>query len=292
MKGDPEFVILKQTAWLDAKEYEPKILGAIIRYPLQPTKLYLPEEPSPLSYNSRAIQDNTFSDFIQDNTHASSSEISAKLEKVVGINLRGHRDESVRVAGKLVRCKRLEQHGLFWKSLKQDPAVQKEVPGWVSFRNPLPPCLVVGIMIAEDLKVEFKTGAVKEREVKVEAPAAEVASGVLAAAPPAVAGEFSVRNLSIGVTTTNDSNTSFIGTTAQGEGKIFALELLVVTTKFLNWQRLKVKAKGPDVPEGRMAAAGENESSVGEAEKEAMEKELLLGGLSDDDMKKLEAAEW
>lgn len=32
MKGDPEFVILKYSAWLDASKFEDRMLGAVIRY--------------------------------------------------------------------------------------------------------------------------------------------------------------------------------------------------------------------------------------------------------------------
>jgi len=293
MKDDPEFVILKHTAWLDAKEFEPKILGAIIRYPLQPAKSYVPKGPRPLHYNSETLDEKCFRDFVQDNTHASSSEIFARFEKLLTASFRGHRDESVRVAGKLVRCKRLQQQEDFWDKLKVAKEVQEKVPGWVSLLNDLPPCLVVGIMTAEDVIVKFKTGASKETEVEVQVPAAEAASGGLAAAPAAVSaaatGEgSSPANPTVGGKTKVDSRTSFIGATIPDEAKIFALELLVVTTKLFQWQTLKLKEEGPDIPDGRIAGATDDSGSMDDAERQALMHELELEGFSDADLEVLD----
>ena len=45
MKGDPEFVILKYTAWLDASKFEDKILGSIVKEFLRPTNAFVPDMP-------------------------------------------------------------------------------------------------------------------------------------------------------------------------------------------------------------------------------------------------------
>lgn len=64
MEGDPTFVILKYSAWLDAAKFEEKILGAVVRYPLKPSNEYAPSESSPLRYNKAELVTGSFTDFI------------------------------------------------------------------------------------------------------------------------------------------------------------------------------------------------------------------------------------
>ncbi|KAF4976944.1 hypothetical protein FDECE_18416, partial [Fusarium decemcellulare] len=64
MKGDPQFIILKYQAWMDAAQFEDAILGAIIREPLSPSTNYVPDAPS--EHATTQYQTGTATDFILD----------------------------------------------------------------------------------------------------------------------------------------------------------------------------------------------------------------------------------
>jgi hypothetical protein len=129
MKGDPSFVILKHTTWLDTSEYESQILGSIIRQPLKPTNDFAP--PNPLQYNKYDLVKplEPLTDFVLENTGIDSSHARAKLASIAHLNFEGSKSESVKLAGKSITYKRLQQHSQFWNKLKADPAANDLVPG-------------------------------------------------------------------------------------------------------------------------------------------------------------------
>ncbi|RWA14851.1 hypothetical protein EKO27_g256 [Xylaria grammica] len=237
MKGDPNFVMLKYSAWLDAAKFEDKILGAIVRYPFKPSNEYLPE--SPLRYNKVDLVEGSFANFVHDKASTKSRSASAALESLVGFKWHGSKEDSVHLTGKLLRYKRLQQHSQFWSQLKTDEAVIAAVPGWISLLNTWPPCLVVGIMTAEDVELDFTSTAECQREGELEAPLTAVA---LAAAD---GGE-----LRYEVATTFRSSAA--------RSNIFALELRIVTTALFRRRELALKEDGPKVDEGRLADGDEN----------------------------------
>lgn len=73
MKGDPQFIILKYSTWLDCATFEGKILGAVIQDFLSPTSNYVPDNP--LQYYDRVLVENTTTDFVLDNTASTTRKV-------------------------------------------------------------------------------------------------------------------------------------------------------------------------------------------------------------------------
>ncbi|GAW24403.1 hypothetical protein ANO14919_139870 [Xylariales sp. No.14919] len=253
MKGDPNFVMLKYSAWLDAAKFEDKILGAIVRYPFKPSNEYLPE--SPLRYNKADLVEGSFANFVHDKASTKSRSASAALESLIGFKWHGSKEDSVHLAGKLLRYKRLQQHSQFWSQLKTDEAVIAAVPGWISLLNTWPPCLVVGIMTAEDVELDFTSTAERQREGELEAPLTAVALAA-AGVPSGLIGDVGVGNPQTAVSSGTKVATTFRSSAARSN--IFALELRIVTTALFRRRELALKEDGPKVDEGRLADGDEN----------------------------------
>ncbi|KAJ5851707.1 uncharacterized protein N7529_011092 [Penicillium soppii] len=135
MHGDPTFVILKYQTWLDTSKFEDKILGAIVKEFLQPTNNYVPD--SPLQYTTHDPVENAFTDFVLDTSASTGHEISGSLGSIAGVSFHGSKDASVHLKGKLIRCKRLQQHDRFWSELKKDPTFKAASQGgWLSPSTP------------------------------------------------------------------------------------------------------------------------------------------------------------
>jgi hypothetical protein len=218
MKGDPSFVILKHSAWLDTSKYESQILGSIIRQPLRPTNDFVPSDP--LQYNAFDLVEPTepLTDFVLENTGTDTSHATAKLSSIAHLNFEGETTESVKLAGKSITYKRLQQHSQFWDKLKVDKAVIDKVPTWVKDAKGRPPCLVVGIMIAEDVELDFSGASKRETDGGVEIPIAKIAMAVTSAPLPPDLG-----NISAGASTAHTFASVFKAKTAKSN--IFALEL-------------------------------------------------------------------
>jgi hypothetical protein len=256
MKGDTEFVILRYSAWLETAEFESRILGSIVRYPLKPTNEYLPD--SPLQYNTSNLVEGSLTDFVLANENAASHEASAALQSVAGFAFKGNTKDSVRLAGKLIRYKRLQQHGRFWAQLKADKSVREEVPGWISVFNTWPPCLVVGIMMAEDVELDFSGAETRERQGKIELPLATIALAA-AGAPASALGESKGGNLQAEAGAGREVARVFKAKVERSS--IFALELRIITTALLRRQELAMKEGGPKVDPGRVAGHDEGSES-------------------------------
>jgi hypothetical protein len=217
MKGNPSSVILKHSAWLDASKYESQILGSIIRQPLRTTNDFVPSDP--LQYNAFDLVEPTerLTDFVLENTGTDTSHATAKLSSIAHLNFEGETTESVELAGKSITYKRLQQHSQFWDKLKANKAVIDTVPIWVKDAKGRPPCLVVGIMVAEDVELDFSGASKRETDGGVEAPIAKIATTVTAAPLPPNLG-----NVSAGAVTAHTSASVFKAKTAKSN--IFALD--------------------------------------------------------------------
>ncbi|CAI6331914.1 unnamed protein product [Periconia digitata] len=249
MIGDPEFVILKYQSWLDTAKFENKILGSVVKEFLRPTNNYVSN--SPLEHNSHDFQEGTVTDFVLDNIGSQGQEASAKLKSVAGISFKGNTESSLQLSGKLIRYKRLQQHDQFWSKLKLDPDVKAVVPQWTSrFRAPV--CLVVGIMMCEDVELSFTETQSREREANGQMPIGRIA--LAASVPSAVS---NTGDLMAGFASNRQVATMFEGKI--NESRIFALELKKVTTEGWIRKDLRLRTQGPDVDPTRVAAGYSDE---------------------------------
>ncbi|KAI8255359.1 hypothetical protein K4K53_008178 [Colletotrichum sp. SAR 10_77] len=248
MKGDPEFVILKHTAWMQV-ELEHSILGSIIRNPLSPSTDYVPG--TPLQYNDHSLQENIAADFILSNNVADANELSGSITKVANFAVKGRAEDKIHLQGKLVRVKRLQQVNRFWDALRADATVKSTVPGWMSFWNQAwPVCMVVGIMICEDIEHTRNTDISRELEATAEVPVGTIAA---ATGAPLPVGSAADSKLTAGKS--REASTSF---QAKYEtGQIFAVELRKITTELFHRKELKLHDNGPDnIDPARLAGAG------------------------------------
>lgn len=255
MKGDPEFVILKYSAWLDAAKYESQILGSIVRQPLMPTNDFTP--PNPLQYNAHDLVEPSepLTDFTLESTNTTVDHASAKLSSIAGLSFKNEVSESVKLAGKIITYKRLAQHSEFWGKLKGDTTVSTTVPTWVTDAVRLPPCLVVGIMIAEDVDIDFSGASQRDIDGNVELPIAKIA---MAATGTPINTDFGNPQAEAG--TTHRFATAFKA--KSGKSNIFALELKTIVIPKSWWSRKKklvLSDEGPEFDQGRLAGDEDDE---------------------------------
>ena len=227
---------------------------------------------SPLKYNSHDFIEGSITDFVLDNTGSNSNEATAGLKSVAGVSFKGSTENGVQLTGKFIRYKRLQQHDQFWPKLKADPDVRATVPRWVS-RYRAPVCLVVGIMICEDVELSFEGKQSLEREGKVELPISKI---TLAAGAPNPVGDAVDPQVSVGAS--RQTVTIFKGKV--GESRIFALELKKVTTEGWIQKDLRLRSEGPQIDPTRIAAGRSDDEDDEDDDEQSKIEELVLGGLS------------
>jgi len=250
MKGDPEFVILKYQAWLEASEFEDKILGAIIKNPLSPSTNYVPD--SPIKYKTHEHQKGSATDFVLTTDASTAKELSGSLKSISGYSFSGNKEDSIHLAGKFIRYKRIQQLDQFWAKLKEDPDVKKTTPGWVKFFNDWPTCLVAGIMICEDVELEWEGTQSRKQEGEAEIPIGQI---TLAAGVPNPVGDQLDPRLKLAST----KKTANIFKSKMGTSKIFAVELNKITTPLFRKKELELKNEGVNVDSTRLAGNGEED---------------------------------
>ena len=174
----------------------------------------------------------------------------------------------------------LQQHDQFWGKLKMDPDVRATVPGWISRFNAWPVCLVVGIMICEDVDLSFEGHSSLERGGKVELPIGKVslAAGTLIPGLP---------DAQVSAGTSRQTVTIFRGKAE--ESRIFALELRKIGLEGWFRKELALKSMGPDVMDETRLAAGEEEDEEDEEDVEDVS-ELVLGAFDEDEYEDMEGA--
>lgn len=269
MRGDPTFVILKYQTWLDTSEFEDKILGAVVKEFLRPTNNYAPD--SPLQYTIHDLVESSFTDFVLETSASKGDEISGSLGSIAGVSFRGNTDASMHLKGKLIRSKRLQQHDQFWERLKTDPTFQAIVPGWAakSKHAVWPACLVVGIMICEDVELSFETNQSREREAHGEVPL-----GTISIAPGAPNPQARL---------VSNMQTATIFKAQTGQSKIFALELRVVSTKGWRTKELVLKGDVQGIDPTREAGRDERKE-----DKPLAADDLILVEFNDEDYEDVE----
>lgn len=274
MKGDPEFIILKHAAWVSVG-FEKSILGAIIRNPLSPSTDHVPN--SPLQYNKYDLLERSATDFVLANTGAAASEVSGAVTTVANFAVKGRTEDKIHLRGKLLRIKRLQQVGEFWAALRSDPTVKSTVPGWISFYNTWPVCMVVGIMICEDVELGLNTVTSDQRHATGEVPVGVIA---FAAGAPSPLGDSA--NPKLTACKSREAATSFEA--RFGSSQIFAVELRKVTTERFHWKELRLKSDGPgNIDPSRLASKESDEDGDDDLDKPIDPEDLICVELDSKD---------
>ena len=253
MKGDPVFVVLKYTSWLDAAESEDRILGSVVKEFLKPSDRYEPSTKTKVALDYYDKEEypfvtGSFNDFVADPTNNSSGSFSLSLGDIAGFEFCGSKKDSIHPEGQVIRWKRLQQHELFWPKLVTDPGVQEHVPGWISLINLWPPSLVVGIMVCEGVSVKVEAEHTRKTKVNLSVAASTTAAG--AAGVPGLEQILSINDAvdpKLEVSDEMTTKQSVSGSTPKSQ--IFELELRKVTTE---WLSKTSKMGKPLRPKGRL----------------------------------------
>lgn len=271
--GDPKFVVLRYTAWLDVAKYqaqgvniEDRLLGSIVKQYEDPTGGdYLPDNP--LQYNEEAFDEKNFTDFIAESSQSMENQGNVSVTSLMGASLKGTAADKAHLNGKLVRMKRLQKHQQFFSNLKNDIQVSRRVPSWMSVLNLQDPvCLVVGIMTCQDVEVSYEGSREMEVNGQVQVPIAEIISSGAGTG----VGIGNVANPQVSVARRQDVATVFEG--RSGAKTIFAIEVKEVTTKPLHRKSLLLKKHDLNPGSGRWLEDGGDR----EAEEDLTVDDLIL----------------
>jgi len=233
MMGDPVFIVLKYTSWLDTAAYERRILGAIVKKYANPTVFEPRAKDKPaLTYydaDEYPLITGSLTNFAAQPGTATTTTTAASIGKVAGFDLRGSKKDALRLRGKTVRWTRLAQEDIFFESLRADASVRATVPKWIKFINPWPPCVVVGVMVCDDVDLAVELGSESERGGHLTAPVAAIA-GAAAGAPGVLdaLGGGDLVDPGLEVKRVKEVSRDISGTMTGS--RIFALELRKVTT--------------------------------------------------------------
>lgn len=276
LQGDPTFIILKRQAWMEAADFEEQLLGAIIKHPLSPSTDFVPykDPKSPGSYKTPRKymicdpQTGTDTSFVLLNKANATREFATTISSIGGFSLKGNNTACTNLAGQLVRFKRIRQLEPFWDNFKKDAQVEEQAPKWVSIFNKRPACLVVGIMICDDVELAVDGEQSEEFNVDVEIPVGQI---TMAAGAPNPAGDLVDPKFSLKLT---QGATHTFKAKVKGS-HIFAIELKKVSTKL--FQRvLKLKGDWADVEDDTRLAADDLDDSDLEALGEPVEGEDMI----------------
>ncbi|CAI7601664.1 unnamed protein product [Penicillium glandicola] len=256
MGGDPRFVILKYQAWMKASEFEHAILGAIVKEPLSPSTNYEPDPP--LAGYSHRYQTGDAMNFVLANERSAANEFETSLGSVAGFSVSGNQEDSIHLAGKFIRFKRIQQLDRYWDKLKVNPEVETTVPTWVS--------RYYGIMICEDVDISTEGQATRTLEGNVQFPLGQV---TLPAGVPDLIGD----QLDPQIQTSSTATTATIFRAKSGTSSIFAVELKRITTPRFS-SRLRLERDGPDIDDTRLA--GDEPDDEEDLEEAVLANDMIL----------------
>lgn len=256
---------------MEASEFEDAILGAIIKEPLSPSTNYVPD--SPVKYRTHEHQKGSATDFVLAKAGATAKELAASLKLIGGYSVSGNKEDSVHLAGKFIRYKRIQQLDQFWAKLKEDPDVKETAPVWISFFNTWPVCLVVGIMICEDVELFMDGAQSRIHEGNVELPIGQI---TLTAGVPNPVGDLVDPQVKLAST----KQTATIFKARMGKSSIFAVELRKITTEVFRQKVLQLKSDGPEVDATRLAG---DESDEEDLDKPIVAEDLIIDDLGPED---------
>jgi hypothetical protein len=262
MYGDPEFFFLKPTAWLDADRWENKMLGAFVKEFPSPTNGSVPDSrPESKSlfeqYDEYGTEDGKFNGFVLDAQAFTKKGASATLKSLAKVSFNGSTEHAHCLEGRYLRFRRLTQLDSFFDKAKNDDVVKSRVPNWIRSGLKNPVCMVIGIMICEDVEVVWEEMAQKEREAKGELPVATIARA--AAGIPSADPTDDTGNPGIEITGQKSEGKVFRAKTR--EKMIFALELRPITKgqvlKVIKRNELRMGDDVPSADQGRKFGVNE-----------------------------------
>lgn len=259
MAKDPEFLILKYPAgWLPESEWE-NILGAAVKNHFSPTSDSVPEKP--LFYNNAGLVETQFEDFILRNDDVSSSSHELTVKGLGKLRWGKKADSKLDLKGKVIYTKRLKRIGEFWKEILKDEEFQETVAEWVGEkkrfgRAKYQVCLVVGLLMCQDIVVATSAEDARDRQARNEVPLGTIAE-VFAASQGVPVSTGGMGNIAVDNSRSNVNRTYF---EAAGKGKkVFALELRIISMKE---GKLKMTDKTPKAPADRQLGEGDQGDGV------------------------------
>jgi hypothetical protein len=231
MEKDPEFLILKPTVgWLPEKEWK-KVLGSVVKNHWSPTTDSVPKNP--LIHNKYPLIETKFEDFVLYKESVTNSLFELEVKNLGKLKWGKGAENHLDLQGKVIYVKRLRQHDQFWKNLSsKDEDSMQTVADWVKekhwrkAKNQV--CLVVGLLLCEDVIVTQSEEEVRALEVQGVEPLGTIIE--YAAASQGVP----ISTGGTGNVTAQASRTSVNRTYFKAAGKeksIFALELKIITLK-------------------------------------------------------------
>jgi hypothetical protein len=259
--ADPEFFILKEWAWMDTTQFEDIILGGFVKNYADPIAAYVPLEESLVKkYKHEKFSNGSFTDFVANAYGTDKKEATAVLGSLAGISFTGEKEEAINLSGKFVRFKRIAQSDDYFEKVKSDSDVTSRVPKWI--RSKTETCLVVGVMVCEDVEVEWTSEEKRDAEGHVTAPVGTIALAAGAPLPPGT-------NIDPQLKLSGNKVTGRVFKAKSGTSKIFAVQLREVTNgKWLKRKELDLKDNGPSIEKGRKldGEAGDGNDSIPDEE--------------------------
>ncbi|CAN9339909.1 unnamed protein product [Alternaria alternata] len=137
---------------------------------------------------------------------------------------------------------------------------------WVSMWNTWPVCLVVGIMICEDVEISMNAAKTRERKAQGEISVDEILLSSGGVNPLG-------KDVNSKLEATSSQHTATLFTADMGESSIFAVELDIVTTGVIHRRHSRLIDERPNVGDNRLACMGSDEDSD---EKASVDEDLIL----------------
>lgn len=252
-------------------EYEGSMLGAFVKDYADPaadaTVPGLGDGSHVATYEWKTFG-GKFSDFVVNNYQEDRRDASAVLESLAGVRFSGETSDAVHLSGKFIRYRRLRDVPAFFAKVRNDEEVKSRVPNWIKLsdvvKRDVSVCLVVGVMICEDVDVEWGTETRTDVGGNIQVPLDKI---VLAVGVPNPLGG-GTGNPQIGGSTSQRVGSLFKA--HSGESRIFALQLRSITKGYIiKNKELIMRSNGPSVDRGRVVEDDERRDD---------------GGIADDDL--------
>ncbi|KZZ92017.1 hypothetical protein BBO_09559 [Beauveria brongniartii RCEF 3172] len=232
MAEGPEYLILKPGVGWISGEYWKNLLGAAVKYPFMPLRDYVPDDPPYMQY---APDERLFDDMVLRQNIQQTKSGHFSVTGLGELRTAESANNQLNLQGKLIYIKSLQQHDAHWENIIKIKTFRQKVTKWLRERTMFgfgapkhQVCLVVGILLCQDVSVAIS----KEEETKFEAggqlPLGTVAEAVTASrgAPIQLKGAGNV----VGGASTTTAGKKYFGIKGK-EIQIFGLELRIISLR-------------------------------------------------------------